>query len=534
MRKVLKIKLQNKTNMINSVVSRLWEKTPKYCDECDDFMPADALSTKDVVLLTDSSTRDPTPDTSPIKLWPHQEAMLHRIREVEINNLIFETIHTESMMRYKPSDRPPTQRVCIGIMNDPPGSGKTYAILSHILTDTKDGPTIIIVPQNIFSQWKLAIETIFKNTDDLQKCRFCSSYADVMKVYGNTAKIAKNKVILLQDTFADTYMKVLLDTNTPILRLVIDEVDIMSNFISTAISTKYVWLLSASYTNQKLLGPYELYSLDKIVCKSDPAFVKVSINLPEPTVETILCEAPYIPLLKDVLTEKELKALHAGDHALLCRLMNKSMPKTTVLNFKEFLEEYAKHLLQKAEGLDALEISLSKLDSDDDTFETEMIILTNKIKALKRLRDNATQLQTDLETLPDISALNYKDKVLEGTIAEQIIADPTSKWLLFNDNTTVLIRYQAYLESKGIKTKMLDGGSQAMIEKTLKEYKDGEIQVLLLNSMIEGAGMNLENTSHLLFMHKTEEVFINQVVGRAQRFGRTTPLSIILLFNDCE
>jgi hypothetical protein len=329
-------------------------------------------------------------------------------------------------------------------------------------------------------------------------------------------------------------MKVLLDTNTPILRLVIDEVDIMSNFISTAISTKYVWLLSASYTNQKLLGPYELYSLDKIVCKSDPAFVKVSINLPEPTVETILCEAPYIPLLKDVLTEKELKALHAGDHALLCRLMNKSMPKTTVLNFKEFLEEYAKHLLQKAEGLDALEISLSKLDSDDDTFETEMIILTNKIKALKRLRDNATQLQTDLETLPDISALNYKDKVLEGTIAEQIIADPTSKWLLFNDNTTVLIRYQAYLESKGIKTKMLDGGSQAMIEKTLKEYKDGEIQVLLLNSMIEGAGMNLENTSHLLFMHKTEEVFINQVVGRAQRFGRTTPLSIILLFNDCE
>jgi hypothetical protein len=35
-------------------------------------------------------------------------------------------------------------------------------------------------------------------------------------------------------------------------------------------------------------------------------------------------------------------------------------------------------------------------------------------------------------------------------------------------------------------------------------------------------------------MHKTEEVFINQVVGRAQRFGRTTPLNIILLFNDCE
>lgn len=531
MRKVPKIKLQDKTNTMNSVVADLWERAPISSNE---FRPIDALRSDEIVLLTESSPKDPTPEISPIALWPHQQAMLHRIREVERNNLMFETINTEAMMRYAPSERPLTQKICIGIMNDPPGSGKTYAILSHILTDTKEGPTIIIAPQNIFGQWKLAIQTIFKNTDDLQRCRFCSSYADVMKVYGNTSKIIKNKVILLQDTFADTYMKVLLDTNTPILRLVIDEVDIMGNFISTAIRTSYVWLLSASYTNQKLLGPYALHSLGQIVCKSDPAFVKASINLPEPIIETILCEAPYIPLLKDVLTEKELKALNAGDHSLLCRIMNKSMPKTTVLNFKELLEEYAKYLLQKVEGLDALEISLSKLDRDDDTFETENIILTNKITSLKRLRDNTTRLQRETETLPDISALNYKDKVLEGRIAEQIVTDPKSKWLLFNDNTNVLIRYQAFLESKGVKTKMLDGGSQTIVEKTLKEYKEGEIQVLLLNSMIEGAGMNLENTSHLLFMHKTEEVFINQVVGRAQRFGRTTPLNIILLFNDCE
>jgi hypothetical protein len=517
--------------MINSVVSDLWEKSPSTIDK---FTATDTNNSGNIVLLNAESPRDPTPEISPITLWPHQEAMLHRIREIESNNLIFETAHTESMMRYAPSERPPIKNVCIGIMNDPPGSGKTYAILSHILTDKRDGPTIIIAPQNIFGQWKLAIETIFKNTDNLARCRFCASYADVMKAYGNAAKIVKHKVILLQDTFADTYMKVLLDTATPILRLVIDEVDIMDNFISTAVTTKYVWLMSASYTNQSRLGPYVLHTLDKIVCKSDPTFVKASINLPEPVIETVFCEAPYIPLLKDVVTEKELKALHAGDHALLCRRMNKSMPKTTVLNFKEILEEYAKHLLQKADGLDALEISLSKLDRDDDTYETETIILTNKITALTRVRDNANKLQRDIETLPDISGLNYKDKVLEGRISEQILENPVSKWLIFNDNTNVLIRYQAHLESKGIKTKMLDGGSQITIEKTLKEYKEGDIQVLLLNSMIEGAGMNLENTSHLLFMHKTEEVFINQVVGRAQRFGRTKPLNIILLFNDSE
>jgi hypothetical protein len=45
----------------------------------------------------------------------------------------------------------------------------------------------------------------------------------------------------------------------------------------------------------------------------------------------------------------------------------------------------------------------------------------------------------------------------------------------------------------------------------LNEYKENDIQVLLLNSMIEGAGMNLENTTHLLFMHKTEEKFNSQI-----------------------
>jgi ERCC4-related helicase len=87
---------------------------------------------------------------------------------------------------------------------------------------------------------------------------------------------------------------------------------------------------------------------------------------------------------------------------------------------------------------------------------------------------------------------------------------------------------------RNIKAVMLDGGNQKLIEKTLKDYKEGDVQVLLLNSMIEGAGMNLENTTHLLFMHKTEEKFIGQVMGRAQRYGRKEPLNVIMLFNKHE
>ena len=34
-------------------------------------------------ILTETSPRDPTPSDNTIKLWPHQEAMLNRIRYIE-------------------------------------------------------------------------------------------------------------------------------------------------------------------------------------------------------------------------------------------------------------------------------------------------------------------------------------------------------------------------------------------------------------------------------------------------------------------
>ena len=46
--------------------------------------------------------------------------------------------------------------------------------------------------------------------------------------------------------------------------------------------------------------------------------------------------------------------------------------------------------------------------------------------------------------------------------------------------------------------------------------------------------MNLENTDTLVFMHKTEDKFVQQVMGRAQRYGRSTPLNIVMLFNKSE
>jgi hypothetical protein len=487
------------------------------------------------IILDDKSPRAQTPIGCGVKLWPHQEAMLYRVRQIETAGYLCQTENTEaSMARYMDKrDAPTAQQVCLGVMNDPPGSGKTYAILSHIWSDSIQGPTIIIVPQNIYAQWRQSIELIFRN--NLSQCLFSTSYADVMAIYGNPQQVNSYKVILLQDSFAEAYLKVLNDNNIGVCRIIVDEVDIMDKFVCSAVKTKYVWLMSASYRGQPRLGPYHIGNHQKVICKCDDAFVQKSLNLPNPIDKTIKCDDEHIQLFKDILTDIQITALNAGDHNSIYRMMNKS-GLVTPQTYKETAAHYADYLYKKADIIEETEEQLRRIpirSDDGGASEKARNILIKEINDLKRIRTSANILRGRIDSAPDFAALNYKEKYLHGEFLSTMKIGQT-KWLIFNDNSNILIKYQEFLQTQGIKSAMLDGGNQRLIEKTLADYKEGDVQVLLLNSMIEGAGMNLENTTHLLFMHKTAEKFIGQVVGRAQRYGRKTPLNIIMLFNKNE
>jgi superfamily II DNA/RNA helicase len=133
-----------------------------------------------------------------------------------------------------------------------------------------------------------------------------------------------------------------------------------------------------------------------------------------------------------------------------------------------------------------------------------------------------------------VDPLKTKKGVFRNTICERIRAHPEQKWLIFNDNTSALFEAQGILEGLGVKAVMLDGGNVAAVDRAITNYKTKDVQVLLLNSMLEGCGMNLENTTHLLFMHVTRPRLVEQVVGRAQRYGRKGALNIIGLFNNHE
>jgi hypothetical protein len=72
------------------------------------------------------------------------------------------------------------------------------------------------------------------------------------------------------------------------------------------------------------------------------------------------------------------------------------------------------------------------------------------------------------------------------------------------------------------------------IDYAVNEYKFGNAKILLSNSKLFGCGMNFENSSDIIFVHKMDKDMENQVIGRAQRMGRKTKLNIIYLEYENE
>lgn len=69
---------------------------------------------------------------------------------------------------------------------------------------------------------------------------------------------------------------------------------------------------------------------------------------------------------------------------------------------------------------------------------------------------------------------------------------------------------------------------------SIEKYKKGVIKCLLLNARHYGAGLNLEMTDHVIFLHKMTAELETQVIGRAQRIGRTNTLRVWKLFDSYE
>lgn len=116
---------------------------------------------------------------------------------------------------------------------------------------------------------------------------------------------------------------------------------------------------------------------------------------------------------------------------------------------------------------------------------------------------------------------------------EEIITEEDKKILIFSEFDQSFNDIEKYLMDTDKKYEKLKGSSVSINNK-VKNYKENDTNILLLNSKYFGTGLNLENTTDIFLFHKMSESMEKQVVGRAQRPGRKTQLNVFKLHYENE
>ena len=111
--------------------------------------------------------------------------------------------------------------------------------------------------------------------------------------------------------------------------------------------------------------------------------------------------------------------------------------------------------------------------------------------------------------------------------------DRESKFLIFSNHDNSFVQIYDILHELDINFEHVKGNS-FVVKNIVNRYKNGSVNVLLVNSSHYGSGLNLENTTDIVMFHKFDTEIDKQVVGRADRLGRTSPLRIWYLVYENE
>ena len=113
---------------------------------------------------------------------------------------------------------------------------------------------------------------------------------------------------------------------------------------------------------------------------------------------------------------------------------------------------------------------------------------------------------------------------------------PNKKYLIFTEYESTLNTKITSILDKWNLTYGRIRGSSVTITKQIENYKNasGGTNVLLVNSKFFGSGMNLENTTDIIILHKMHRDIEMQAIGRAQRFGRENSLRVWKLYYENE
>jgi hypothetical protein len=148
--------------------------------------------------------------------------------------------------------------------------------------------------------------------------------------------------------------------------------------------------------------------------------------------------------------------------------------------------------------------------------------------------ENALMMQNQHDCPEETQMNEAFDKMKNLEIMLRAHLDcPNRKIIIYSAYETTFGKVSDLLTKLDIKYNYLKG-NDSQLNSIIRNYKTGNLKVLLANTRHYGSGLNLENTTDIVMFHKMDSMMEKQVIGRAQRYGRATPLKVWYLLYENE
>jgi hypothetical protein len=312
-----------------------------------------------------------------------------------------------------------------------------------------------------------------------------------------------------------------------------------------------------------------------IYIKNKDSFIEKSFILDPPTIMDIILENPVIyNMLSNIVNKNIIDMINAGDinSAIESFNCNKTTNDSLITSVTESLEHELHNLNleknmkesmfysneeHKAKSLEKIEANIKQIKHKIKTLTdrvthnemcsvcydsiknktilncchnsfcfmciTTWLSQSNKCPHCRHAVTNSNMtVVTENEKKQTEKYIPTKLDKLKEIIIKRKAENPGTKFLIFSEYSSIFLKVSCLLEELNINFREVKGN----INKTIHNYKHGDINCLLLNTQYFGSGLNLENTDDIIILHSLNKELNNQVIGRAQRPGRKNVLNI--------
>ena len=143
-----------------------------------------------------------------------------------------------------------------------------------------------------------------------------------------------------------------------------------------------------------------------------------------------------------------------------------------------------------------------------DVKSSELIYLSKETTDNHNNNDNIEKILTPLENVNKILEKNRK-----------------GKFIIFSAYDASFKPICRFFKENNISFSMLKGNLNTR-KKNIDDFKNGDTQIIFLNSEFNSAGINLQEATDIILYHEMPSSTQNQIIGRSYRIGRTKPLNI--------